>query len=134
MIEDKPFDFDKMKKDELRSLLEAIYGDALPKTVINEDKPLRSDDHPTMKPVPLLVRFVKNSSMQGGLVLDPFGGSGSTLIACEQLGRICYTVELEPKFCDVIVRRYIEQVGTTEEVFLIRGETLTPYDDIQKEE
>ena len=134
VIEDKPFDFDKMKKDELRSLLEAIYGDALPKTVINEDKPLRSDDHPTMKPVPLLVRFVKNSSMQGGLVLDPFGGSGSTLIACEQLGRICYTVELEPRFCDVIVRRYIEQVGTAEEVYLIRGETLTPYDDIQKEE
>lgn len=134
VFEEKPFAFDKMKKDELRSLLETIYGDALPKTVINEDKPLRSDDHPTMKPVPLLVRFVKNSSMQGGLVLDPFGGSGSTLIACEQLGRICYTAELEPKFCDVIVRRYIEQAGTAEDVFLIRGETLTPYDDIQKEE
>ena len=134
ILEDKPLDFDKMKKDELRRLLEAIYSDALPKTVIDEDKPLRSDEHPTMKPVPLLVRFVKNSSMPGDIVLDPFGGSGSTLIASEQYSRICYTAELEPKFCDVIVQRYIEQVGTSEEVFLIRGETLTPYDDIQKEE
>ena len=130
VIESDQLDFDKMKKDELRGLLEAIYGDSLPKTVMNEDKPLRSDEHPTMKPVPLILRFVKNSSLHGGLVLDSFGGSGSTMIACEIAGRICYTAELEPKFCDVIVQRYIEQVGSTEEIFLIRGKTLTPYADL----
>ena len=130
VIESDQLDFDKMKKDELRGLLEAIYGDSLPKTVMNEDKPLRSDEHPTMKPVPLILRFVKNSSLHGGLVLDSFGGSGSTMIACEKAGRICYTAELEPKFCDVIVQRYIEQVGSTEEIFLIRGKTLTPYADL----
>ena len=132
VIEDKPLDLDKMKKDELLTLLKQVLN--LPATVINEDKPLRSDDHPTMKPVPLIARLIKNSSLQGDIVLDSFGGSGSTLIASEQLGRTCCTVELEPKFCDVIVRRYIEQVGTAEEVFLIRSETLTPYAEIQKEE
>lgn len=81
-----------------------------------------------------IARLIKNSSMQGNIVLDPFGGSGSTLIACEQLDRQCYSVELDPKFCDVIVRRYIEYAGTDAEVFLIRGKTLTPYADIKKED
>lgn len=61
-----------------------------------------------------------HSSMANSVVLDPFGGSGSTLIACEQTDRICYTIELDEKFCDVIVRRYIEQVGTDEKVSVLR--------------
>jgi DNA modification methylase len=73
-----------------------------------------------MKPVALCGYLVGNSSKEGDIVLDPFGGSGSTLIACEQMGRACYTSELDPKYCDVIVRRYIENVGSSEEVRLVR--------------
>ena len=69
-----------------------------------------------MKPIPLLAYPIMNSSMSNSVVLDPFGGSGSTLIACEQTERICYTVELDEKFCDVIVKRYIEQVGGSDGV------------------
>ena len=77
-----------------------------------------------MKPIPLLVYPITNSSMSNTLVLDPFGGSGSTLIACEQTDRSCYTIELDEKFCDVIVNRYIEQVGSSDTVELIReGQT-----------
>ena len=78
-----------------------------------------------MKPIPLLAYALGNSTQTNGLVLDPFGGSGSTLIACEQTGRVCYTAELDEKFCDVIVKRYIEQVSTDENVSVIRnGQTL----------
>lgn len=73
-----------------------------------------------MKPISLLAYRVKDSSMANAVVLDPFGGSGSMLIACEQLERICNTIELDEKFCDVIVKRYIEQVGMNENVKLIR--------------
>lgn len=75
-------------------------------TVFTEDKPLANKEHPTMKPVALVERFIKNSSKPGDLVLDPFGGSGSTLIACEKQGRCCRTMELDEKFCDVIVARW----------------------------
>lgn len=74
-----------------------------------------------MKPVPLLAYPIQNSSMSNTLVLDPFGGSGSTLIACEQLDRSCFTIELDEKYCDVIVKRYIEQVGTSENVSVVRS-------------
>jgi DNA modification methylase len=70
------------------------------------DRPARSVDHPTMKPVELIAAMLKNSSRRGEIVLDPFAGSGSTLIACEQLGRRCFAVELEPAYCDVIRQRY----------------------------
>ena len=73
-----------------------------------------------MKPVPLLAYPIQNSSMVNSVVLDPFGGSGSTLIACEQTDRICCIIELDEKFCDVIVRRYIEQVGSDEKVSVLR--------------
>ena len=63
-------------------------------------------------------------------MLDPFGGSGSTLIACEQMQRICYTVELDEKFCDVIVKRYIEHLGNSDSVFLIRDEAKQMYKDL----
>ena len=69
--------------------------------------------------------------MTNCIVLDPFGGSGSTLIACEQTGRICRTIELDEKFCDVIVKRYIEQVGTTENVFIIRDGSKIPYEKLE---
>jgi len=82
-----------------------------PGSLVSVDKPLRSDDHPTMKPVALIERFVRNSSRPGEVVLDPFGGSGSTLIACERLGRICRTLELDPRFVDVIVARWEQFTG-----------------------
>ena len=89
-------------------------------TIWEFDKPKKNGDHPTMKPIPLLVYPIMNSSMSNSVVLDPFGGSGSTLIACEQTDRICYTVELDEKFCDVIVKRYIEQAGGSDDVTVQR--------------
>lgn len=85
------------------------------------EKPKKNADHPTMKPIALLAYPIKNSSMTNSLVLDPFAGSGSTLIACEQTGRICYAIELDEKYCDVIVKRYIEQVGNDKSVKVLRG-------------
>lgn len=102
------------------------YSDRKQTTIWEFDKPKKNGDHPTMKPIPLIAHPVKNSSMSNCIVLDPFGGSGSTLIACEQLGRICYTLELDEKYCDVIVKRYIEQVGSADTASVIRdGKTLT---------
>ena len=71
-----------------------------------------------------------NSSMANSLVLDPFGGSGSTLIACQQTNRICYTIELDEKFCDVIVKRYIEQVGSSVGVTVVRDGLTYSYEEI----
>lgn len=85
-------------------------------TVIFEDKPTRNDIHPTMKPVELMARLVKNSSQCGWLVLDLFGGSGSTLIACEQTGRKCYTMEFDPKYCDAILDRWEKLTGLKAEL------------------
>src|SRR6056297_307531 len=90
-------------------------------TVWNYDKPRKNGEHPTMKPVPLLCYPIKNSSQVNGIVMDLFGGSGSTLIACEQIDRIAYTLELDPKYATVIVKRYIEQVGTDKYVYLLRN-------------
>lgn len=96
----------KMNKAELVELVEKILD--LPTTVIMDNKPSRSADHPTMKPITLCAKLIYNSSHEGDTVYEPFGGSGSTLIASEQLNRKCCAVELEPKYCDVIVRRYKE--------------------------
>lgn len=85
--------------------------DDLETTLVFEEKPRASALHPTMKPVSLVERFLKNSSKRGDCVLDPFGGSGTTLIACERTGRICRTMELDPKYADVIVRRWREFAG-----------------------
>jgi len=82
------------------------HGDRKQSTIWNCDKPSRSEKHPTMKPIPLLAIPIQNSTQTNGIVLEPFGGSGSTLICCEQLGRICYAIELDEKFVDVIVNRY----------------------------
>lgn len=102
-------------------------------TVWEFDKPARSELHSTMKPVPLIGYPIKNSSAVNAIVVDPFSGSASTLIACEQLDRICYAVELEERFVDVGVKRYIEYVGTDEEVFLIRGGEKIQYKDLKSQ-
>ena len=99
-------------------------------TIWEFDKPKKNSDHPTMKPIPLLAYPIMNSTMSNSVVLDPFGGSGSTLIACEQTDRICYTVELDEKFCDVIVKRYIEQVGSSDGVSVVRDGLTYDYDEI----
>jgi DNA modification methylase len=104
VFEEVKKDFKKLSKNKLQSLLDKVF--ALQTTVIRENKPVKSPDHPTMKPVTLCARLIYNSSREGDTVYEPFAGSGSTLIAAEQLGRKCCAVELEPKYCDVIVRRY----------------------------
>lgn len=106
------------------------YSDRKQTTIWNFDRPTKSELHPTMKPVPLVAYTIQNSSMSNCIVLEPFAGSGSTLIACEQLGRICYAIELDEKYADVIVKRYIEYVDSYEEVFLIRNEEKIPYKDM----
>lgn len=111
VVEDARPDFSSLKKEDLRRLLEEFYSDKVSTTVIHEDKPLRSALHPTMKPIKLLARQIKNSSRQNEIVLDLFGGSGSTLIACEQLNRTCCMMEYEPKYADVIINRYEEFTG-----------------------
>lgn len=99
-------------------------------TVWEYDKPKKNADHPTMKPIALLAYPIMNSSMTGTIVLDPFGGSGSTLIACEQSERTCYTVELDEKYCDVIVKRYIEQAGSAEDVTVLRDGVTLRFDEV----
>jgi DNA modification methylase len=107
------------------------YSDRKQTTIWEFDKPKKNGDHPTMKPVPLIAYPIKNSSMSNCIVLDPFGGSGSTLIACEQTNRICHTIELDEKYCDVIVKRYIEQAGTAENVSVVRDGKTTRFDDLE---
>jgi DNA modification methylase len=99
-------------------------------TIWEFDKPKKNGDHPTMKPIPLLAYPIGNSSMANSVVLDPFGGSGSTLIACEQTDRICCTIELDEKFCDVIVNRYIEQVGKSDDVTVLRDGKTYKYKEV----
>ena len=106
VMEDGVPEISKMKKEEMARLLEEIYSDRVPTTVINEEKPKRSELHPTMKPIKLLAHQIQNSSKRGWKVLDLFGGSGSTMIACEQLNRSCYMMELDPHYCDVIIDRW----------------------------
>lgn len=107
------------------------YSDRKQTTIWEFDKPKKNGDHPTMKPVPLIAYPIKNSSMSNCIVLDPFGGSGSTLIACEQTNRICHTIELDEKYCDVIIKRYIEQVGTSENVSVVRDGKTIRFDDLE---
>lgn len=111
VFEDEAQDFKKMKKEELVQLLEDIYSEKVPTTIIDEARPGVSDIHPTMKPLKLIARNVRNSSKQGQNVLDIFGGSGSTLMVCEQLDRRCYTMELDPKYCDAIIKRWEDFTG-----------------------
>ena len=111
VIEDQILKFRSLKKEEMVKLLEDIYSDKISTTIINEDKPNKSVEHPTMKPLQLLARHVKNSSKQEELVLDIFGGSGSTMMTCEQLNRRCFMMELDPKYVDVIIERWEKFTG-----------------------
>ena len=87
------------------------FSDRKQTTVLEFEKPARNAEHPTMKPVPLMAYEIRNSSRVGDTVLDSFGGSGSTLMACEQTGRKCVTVELDPHYCDVILKRWEDYTG-----------------------
>ncbi|HEL2372856.1 TPA: DNA modification methylase [Streptococcus suis] len=101
------------------------FSDRKQTTIWEYDRPKSSKDHPTMKPIPLMAYPIQNSSMRGTIVLDPFLGSGSTLMAADQTGRVCYGIELDEKFVDVIVKRYIESTGNHNVTVLRDGQTLT---------
>ena len=88
-----------------------FYGNRHQTTVLHFDKPQRNGEHPTMKPVPLFDYLIKNSTKEGDVVLDSFGGSGTTIMACQQNGRKGYCMELDPRYVDVIVERWEKFTG-----------------------
>ena len=104
-------DIDKLKKSEMQKLLHDILDNPTPTTVIDCPKPQKSADHPTMKPVRLFGYQIANSSRPGNIILDTFGGSGTTIVACEQLGRKARLMELDPHYCDVIIARWEKLTG-----------------------
>ena len=105
---EQKLDIESMSKAEMKDLLQQLFGGDIPTSVIDCDKPKKNPDHPTMKPVPLIGKLISNSSRVKDIVLDIFGGSGTTLIAAEQLGRCCRMVEFEPIYVDVIIKRWEE--------------------------
>ena len=109
------------------------YSDRKQTTIWNYDKPKRNKNHPTSKPLDLLGYPISNSSQENAIVLDTFGGSGSTLMACEQTDRICHMMELDEKYASVILRRYVEDTGDSENVYVVRGEEKIPYSALVKE-
>lgn len=111
VIEDQLPDLSRMKKADMEALLREIYKAEVPTDVIREAKPNVSELHPTMKPLKLIARQIRNSSEPGQTVLDLFGGSGTTLIACEQMDRRCMMMEFDPHYADVIVDRWEKMTG-----------------------
>lgn len=111
VIEDAAVDYRKLKKDELLKIVLELTSDKIPTTVIYENKPTKNDIHPTMKPVKLMARLIRNSTRPKELVLDLFGGSGSTMIAAEQIDRRCFMMEFDPKYCDAILARWEKLTG-----------------------
>ena len=109
------------------------YSDRKQTTIWNFDKPKRNANHPTSKPLDLLSYPLGNSSQENAIVIDTFGGSGSTLMACEKTNRICYTMELDEKYASVILRRYVEDTGDSDGVYVIRNGERIPYADLVKE-
>ena len=105
VYDEKP-DYKKMNKEQLLQEITKLRGDNVPNTIIYEGKPPRNAEHPTMKPVKLFQRLIKNSSKEDDAILDPFGGSGTTIIACEKLNRTAYVNEIDPHYCDVIRKRW----------------------------
>jgi site-specific DNA-methyltransferase (adenine-specific) len=105
------------------------YSDRKQTTIWEYDRPKASKEHPTMKPIALMAYPIQNSSMSHCIILDPFLGSGSTLMACQQTNRICYGIELDEKFVDVIVKRYISECGDAG-VFVLRGDEKIPYAEV----
>lgn len=109
------------------------YSDRKQTTIWNFDKPKKNSNHPTSKPLDLLAYPINNSTQANAIVIDTFGGSGSTLMACEQMNRICYTMELDEKYASVILRRYVEDTNDSENVYVIRNGEKIPYSSLVKE-
>lgn len=109
------------------------YSDRKQTTIWNFDKPKKNSNHPTSKPLDLLSYPISNSTQENAVVIDTFGGSGSTLMACEKMNRICYTMELDEKYASVILRRYVEDTGDMDNVYVIRNGKKNPYADLVKE-
>ena len=109
------------------------YSDRKQTTIWNFDKPKKNSNHPTSKPLDLLAYPINNSTQANAIVIDTFGGSGSTLMACEQMNRICYTMELDEKYASVILRRYVEDTNDSENVYVIRDGVKILYKDLVKE-
>lgn len=109
------------------------YSDRKQTTIWNFDKPKKNSNHPTSKPLDLLSYPISNSTQENAVVIDTFGGSGSTLMACEKMNRICYTMELDEKYASVILRRYVEDTGDKDNVYVIRNGKKIPYADLVKE-
>ena len=121
---------DLMNEEDLRKAYKELV-EQLDTSVIYENKPAKNKEHPTMKPIKLMARLIRNSSNVGDIVADYFAGSGSTLIAAEQTGRICYCNELDPAYCSVILQRYINFTGKPENVFRLNPDgTKTPWSEI----
>lgn len=112
----------------------AWYSDRKQTTILEFDRPTQSKLHPTMKPIPLFDYLIKNSSKKDDIVLDTFGGSGTTIMACEQDGRRGYSCELDPKYVDVIVNRYIALVGSDKDVFCLRDGEKIPWSEMNYKE
>ena len=109
------------------------YSDRKQTTIWNYDKPKRNKNHPTSKPLDLLGYPISNSSQENAIVIDTFGGSGSTMMACEQMNRICHMMELDEKYASVILRRAVEIGIAPEDIFVERGGEKIPYSELVKE-
>lgn len=125
-------DIEELKKKSKKELLELIeeYQITVQTSVIEYDRPKKNKLHPTMKPLGLLGILMQNSSKKGDIVLDLFGGSGSTLITAEKLNRIAYIMELDPLYCDAIVKRYVQEKQTTENIIITRKDKQYTYEEI----
>lgn len=109
------------------------FSDRKQTTIWNFSKPKKNSDHPTSKPLDLLAYPISNSTQENAVVIDTFGGSGSTLMACEQMNRICFTMELDEKYASVILRRYVEDTGDKDNVYVVRDGKKIPYSELVKE-
>lgn len=109
------------------------FSDRKQTTIWNFSKPKKNSDHPTSKPLDLLAYPISNSTQENAVVIDTFGGSGSTLMACEQMNRICFTMELDEKYASVILRRYVEDTGDKDNVYVVRDGRKIPYSELVKE-
>ena len=109
------------------------YSDRKQTTIWNFAKPKRNANHPTSKPLDLLGYPIGNSTQENAIVIDTFGGSGSTLMACEQMNRTCCTMELDEKYASVILRRYVDDTGDADGVYVIRNGEKLPYTALVKD-
>ena len=109
------------------------YSDRKQTTIWNFAKPKRNENHPTSKPLDLLAYPICNSTQENAIVIDTFGGSGSTMMACEKTNRVCRMMELDPKYASVILRRYVEDFGGANQVYVERAGKRLQYADLVKE-